>query len=155
MLRRSGEPTEGAQLERSLEAEKHWKRAKGLGHQQAGEMLRAVKNKRAQVTVEPGRCSMRAPTMADEGTCGCQDTRSKAEALLQQDKFDKALGMYQVPPPAPRRISRTGVAAARLIAARGGPGGAEHLVRQQGACRSLPQRPRHCLRPAGPPVLLG
>ena len=57
-------------LGRPLEAEKSWKRAAKLGHPEAPGMLRGMRNKRAH------------------------DARLQADALLQSDKFDKAIGMY-------------------------------------------------------------
>jgi tetratricopeptide (TPR) repeat protein len=57
-------------LERALDAEKYWKRATKLGHKQSAGLLSGVKSKRAQ------------------------EARVKADALLQADKFDKAIGMY-------------------------------------------------------------
>ena len=57
-------------LERTLDAEKYWKRAVKLGHKQSASLLSGVRSKRAQ------------------------EARAKADALLQADKFDKAIGMY-------------------------------------------------------------
>ena len=57
-------------LERTLDAEKCWKKASKLGHTQSAGLLAGVRSKRAQ------------------------EARVKADALLQSDKFDKAIGMY-------------------------------------------------------------
>lgn len=57
-------------LERSLDAEKYWKRAVKLGHTQSADLLSGVRLKRAQ------------------------EAKAKADALLSADKFDKAIGMY-------------------------------------------------------------
>lgn len=58
-------------MELPLDAEKWWKKATNLGHEKSKGILAVMKQKRGQ------------------------EARQKADALLQQDKFEKAIGMYQ------------------------------------------------------------